>query len=193
MSQTLHPPGFVETADCNGPRYTRSQPSRETGGILLNECVQKYETQFELPYRNISNYVKQMQTNWGRLTDKDKEEVTRDFVKNVPSLSKNSSTKEKSTKKENFEGTQLQDFINQYLATNTNKNTKELMDALYWPDDTIKSAVSESIRDDVRKAINQWSDDQTLYYHTNYKTGLFVFLLIILFFLLGIGIMQSRK
>ena len=83
MSLTLHPPGFVETGDCNGPRYTRSQPSRESGGILLNECEAKYESEFKLPYRNISQYVKSMQTNWNRLTEEDKKVVTEDIRKNV--------------------------------------------------------------------------------------------------------------
>ena len=50
---TLHPPGFIETGDCSGPRYTRGQPNRESAGILLNECQNKYLSEFQLPYENL--------------------------------------------------------------------------------------------------------------------------------------------
>ena len=46
---TIHPPSFIETEDCDGPRYTRGQPSRETAGILMTEMQDKYITEFELP------------------------------------------------------------------------------------------------------------------------------------------------
>ena len=58
MSSNLHPSGFIETAGgCNLQRI-RSQPSRETTGVLLNECEAKYVSEFKLPQRNISRYVK---------------------------------------------------------------------------------------------------------------------------------------
>jgi hypothetical protein len=202
MSLTLHPPGFVETGGCNGPRYVRSQPSRETAGILLNECEAKYETQFELPYRNINRYVKEMQMNWDRLTDNEKSVVVQDFVKNVPSVATmivpppQSDIKSSRKKKENFEEGGVLSIIKDIETSDggdINKNTKQLLDGLYNPDDTIKSSVSESVRDDIRIAFNQWADDQNLYFHTNYKTGIFLFLLIVLFFLFGLGIMQCSS
>ena len=39
----LHPSGFLERQEnCDGPKLHRSQPSRETGGILLNDFMAKY-------------------------------------------------------------------------------------------------------------------------------------------------------
>ena len=55
---TIHPPSFIETGGCDGPRYTRGQPSRETPGVLMTELQDKYITEFELPYRNIERYIK---------------------------------------------------------------------------------------------------------------------------------------
>ena len=73
----------------------------------------------------------------------------------------------------------------------TDKNVRELLDALYSPSQDIKDAVPEKLRDDIKKSVSRWADDQTLYFHTNYKTGLLLFLLIILFLFLGVGITLS--
>lgn len=58
---------FVETVGCSGPRYKRITPSRETAGVTLNECQNKYITEFELPYRNMTATLGEIQNNWTRI------------------------------------------------------------------------------------------------------------------------------
>lgn len=76
---TIHPPSFIETEDCDGPRYVRGQPSRETPGVLMTEMQDKYVTEFELPYRNIERYIKEIGNNWNRLDDKQRSLVKTSF------------------------------------------------------------------------------------------------------------------
>jgi hypothetical protein len=76
---TIHPPSFIETEDCDGPRYVRGQPSRETPGVLMTEMQNKYITEFELPYRNIERYIKEIGNNWNRLDDKQRSLVKTSF------------------------------------------------------------------------------------------------------------------
>ena len=82
----LHPSAFVETESCNGPRYTRDQPSRETAGVLLNECTDKYTTGFELPMRNLMGYIQSMQASWDRISNEDKQLLINDLQQNLPGL-----------------------------------------------------------------------------------------------------------
>lgn len=60
----------IETETCVGPRYTRTQPSRETPGVLLDD---KYIVEFNLPYRNLVRYVKEVEKDWSKLTDEQKQ------------------------------------------------------------------------------------------------------------------------
>jgi len=76
---TIHPPSFIETEDCDGPRYVRGQPSRETPGVLMTEIQDKYITEFELPYRNMERYIKEIGNNWNRLDDKQRALVKKSF------------------------------------------------------------------------------------------------------------------
>ena len=82
----LHPSGFVETAGGCDLRRIRSQPSRETAGVLLNECEAKYASGFDLPYRNIARYISELEQSWDKLTPADKTLVTRNLSKHVPGL-----------------------------------------------------------------------------------------------------------
>lgn len=59
---------FVETVGCNGPRYKRIQPSRETAGVTLNQCQDKYITEFDLPYRNMTQTLNEIDNNWTRIS-----------------------------------------------------------------------------------------------------------------------------
>jgi hypothetical protein len=206
QAQNLFPSSFVETEGCEGPRFVRTQPSRETAGVLLSECSTKYITEFELPYRNLTAYIRSLQTNWIRLTDEQKEEVVRDLIANIPSLQNCGQDVEapasaptgivemmKNMKKEEkFTEPDLILFLNGMKA-DPNKQVKDLLNAMYRPNDTIKAGVPEDLRKEIYKAFTQWSDGETLYYHVNYKTGILLFLMILLFFLLGIGITMSSK
>ncbi len=60
---TLHPPSWIETESCDAPRYIRGQPSREESGVIMSEIQDKYTTEFELPYRNITRYIKEIENN----------------------------------------------------------------------------------------------------------------------------------
>jgi hypothetical protein len=61
----LHPSGFVETGGCAGPRYIRDQPNRESPGILLT--TDKYVAEFDLPFRNLMRYIKEIEDQWSKL------------------------------------------------------------------------------------------------------------------------------
>lgn len=71
----LHPSGFVETGVCAGPRYIREQPSRETPGVLLNDVTDKYVTEFNLMYRNAFRSLKELESNWKRLSSEQKKDI----------------------------------------------------------------------------------------------------------------------
>ena len=73
MSTTLSPSGFMETFDCTGMRYIRSQPSRETGGTTLNCCLNKYGQEFSYPTKNILELMLFLQKYYKACNDKDKE------------------------------------------------------------------------------------------------------------------------
>ena len=56
------------------------------GGVLLNECEAKYVPQFELPYRNVSRYIGEVQQSWDRINPKDKIDIVNNLVENLPQL-----------------------------------------------------------------------------------------------------------
>ena len=206
QAQNLFPSSFIETEGCGGPRFVRTQPSRETAGVLLSECSEKYITEFELPYRNLTAYIKSLQTNWIRLTDEQKEEVVRDLIANIPSLQNCGDDTEApasaatgvvgkafvNKKEEKFTEPDLITFLND-MKSDPNKQVKDLLNAMYRPSDSIKAGVPEDLRKEIYKSFTQWSDGESLYYHVNYKTGILLFLMVLLFFLLGIGITMSTN
>jgi len=63
----FRPSEFIEYEGCDGPKFIRSQPSREETGITMTEIQNKYIPEFELPFRNIQRYIKEMKNNWDRL------------------------------------------------------------------------------------------------------------------------------
>lgn len=85
----LHPSGFVETGVCSGPRRARSQPSRETPGVLLADkyvvewdeadsgvvatsegqggVFQGTAVDFNMPFRNSIRSIKELSASWSRL------------------------------------------------------------------------------------------------------------------------------
>jgi hypothetical protein len=71
----LHPAGFVETGGCDGPRYVREQPSRETPGITLQDVSEKYIKDFNVPFRNTARLLRSLQINWDKLSDQDRNQV----------------------------------------------------------------------------------------------------------------------
>ena len=180
MSMNLHPVGFVETAGgCEGPRYTRSQPSRETAGVLLNECESKYVSKFDLPYRNIARYISELEQSWNKISEKDKEMVTKNLVKNVPSLRSDLINQAASPN--------ILSFLKDYVSLDPENNTKELLNAMYKPSDTIKSVVSDSKMNSIQKAFDSWSGKQSISFHINMKTVMLTLFMLVLFFVLGVA------
>jgi len=77
----LYSDSSLETGSCTGPRYTRNAPSRETPGVLLNEVTDKYVTEFNLPYMNVARYVKEMDSNWSKLSPEQKTIILQSIAK----------------------------------------------------------------------------------------------------------------
>ena len=81
----LHPDSFIETGSCAMLR-TRNQPSRETPGILLAD---KYITEFDKvdfngPFRGAIQNVKELNKNFAKLDQNQKNSVASDFLVGGP-------------------------------------------------------------------------------------------------------------
>ena len=75
----LHPSGFLEHQEsCDGPRLYRGQPSRETGGVTLNEFMTKYN-----PSTSVTDYkfletirnLKEFSRNWKNIPKHTRKEI----------------------------------------------------------------------------------------------------------------------
>lgn len=78
---TIHPPAFVESGeDCTGILYTRGQSSRESQGLILDD-INKYVSSFDLPLQNVLRYVKEVDNNWNRLSQDQKNLVSESIQK----------------------------------------------------------------------------------------------------------------
>lgn len=191
MSIYLHPSAFVETTgECSGPRRIRSQPSRESGGVLLNECDAKYQPKFELPTRNIRGFIASLQNQWDKVPTNEKDLIKEDLknmfgmrglgvggVGNAPIQS----------------SPDLLTFLRDYVSLEPEKRTKEVLDALYYHPSTVKEALNEDTRNKMSKSLKEWADDQSLFFHFNLKTLIFIFILCCLFLFVGITIQKNQK
>ena len=184
----LHPDSFTETAVGCDLRRIRSQPSRETAGVLLNECEAKYASGFDLPYRNIARYISELEQSWDKLTPADKTLVTRNLSKHVPGL-RNGLRNDV----QQLASPTILSFLKDYVSLDPEKNTKELLDALYHPSDTIKSAITESKAKSIKKSFDEWSGDQSIFFHSNMKTFFVFVLFMILFFVIGGASCRNMK
>lgn len=185
MSLSLHPSGFVESAgSCSGPRYIRSQPSRESAGVLLNECEAKYIPAFELPYRNVTRYIKEIQENWNRISPSDKNEIYKNLMHNLPQL--HSMNNSNSNNVETLE-TNIMQFIKSYIELNPYDNTKSVLDALYNHDSDIVREIPLSTREDMKNGVRDWVEDN---FHSNVL--LFLFLILLLVCIVLVSYYQSK-
>lgn len=149
---TLYPSGFVETGyPCDGPRYIRNQPSRESAGILLND---KYGTDWDLPYKNLLTFVKQINNQWDRLNDEQKKIITDMIsiiiVKHPDILSAEMHENQKSqlnSLKELFSNEVL--TVDQILyAINSNPNLiYSTIDKIYHPTTDVEAMFGNSLKD----------------------------------------------
>jgi len=75
----LHPAGFLERDEpCNGIKLYRDQPSRETGGVLLNDFMSKYnpsskvtDYKFMETIRNLKEFSRQ----WSNIPPRVRKEI----------------------------------------------------------------------------------------------------------------------
>jgi len=185
----LHPPAFVETAGgCEGPRYIRSQPSRETAGVLLNECEAKYIPNFELPYRNISRYISELGASWDKLNSADKSMIKEDLKRRLPGLD------DTQVMADVLQDT-VQDipgFIKNYVSVDPAKNTMELLDSIYTPSQSIVSAITEGKAKEIHDAVDKWATDQPIMFHANHKTIIVFVVSIVLAFFIGIFLKKIK-
>lgn len=66
-SNILHPAGFIDVnTGCDGPRYTRNQPSRESP-------IKNVEySNWELPAKNLLTFTRQIDEQWDKLNPEQK-------------------------------------------------------------------------------------------------------------------------
>lgn len=175
MTAILQTDSWVETESCDGPRRTRNSPSRENPGILMTELQDKYITEFELPFRNLDRYIKEIGNNWNRLDNQQKEVIKHSFNKmglgSIEKFGNESSSDESITNQD-----KITNFIN-FLSTDPKHNTKLFMDNV-WK----KPATEANKLHNIRDSMYEWSIENTQTFHANWRSGLllFFFLLIIM-------------
>ena len=88
----LHPSGFLERMEpCDGPKLYRDQPSRETGGILLNDFMAKYN-----PSSRVTDYkfletirdLKEFSRHWPNIPPHIRDEIVMMLKKSDNGLAK---------------------------------------------------------------------------------------------------------
>ncbi len=202
MTAVIQADSFIETEDCDGPRYNRNAPSRENPGILMTEIQNKYITEFELPYRNIERYVKEIGNNWNRLDDKQRSLIKQSFqsmgiLGKLESFGNTSSMlcncqKGNCTCKEKFGNAtpgpidpNVANFI-KYLSTNPSNNTNAFMNTLWntTPEQTLQLGLTDDQMYKVKDSMYQWSVDNTYVLHSNWKSGSILFFFILLIIIL---------
>lgn len=185
---TLHPPAFIETeGSCKGPSYIRGQPNRESGGVILTEIQDKYIPEFELPYRNIQRYIKEMERNWDRLSPDQRRIVEESFSR----IKKESFTQEETQETQNNSILGCAKFI----SKNPSVRPKEMLDMLWNPTKSQKDAMTqglstkeaENLLSTLQKAVYDWTNDQSYTLYCNWKLGLPFILIILLTLVVGIS------
>lgn len=193
----LHPSGFVETGGCSGPNYVRSQPNRESPGILLNQVTDKYVAEFNLPFRNVIRYVKEVHNDWNKLTDEQKEVVS-NSIKDM-SMSPNIDSNGVQTPGPSV-GQQIKLFNTGNVAPvsrsisdmllSLSKNPSDvgaLVEEIYSPSEEIKQMIpSESLKS-MNSELKKWLKDKK-YYSYDWVVLLILCLVLLLCFLMGIAI-----
>lgn len=196
----LHPSSFLETGSCSGPRYVRSQPNRESPGILLDAVTDKYVAEFDIPYRNIIRYVKEIENNWPKLDSSQREIVKNSLImfsggNRCPKCPETEKVKEPMDKsaeapveapvsKNGSSVTKIEQFgalpadvtipeIATYIAEDPDVRVNALMDDL---------VANSSSKD----AVAQWCYNNSYYKGTSGAWAIF-FLILIIILLVGVG------
>jgi hypothetical protein len=158
MSAILQTDSWVETGGgCSGPKDVRNQPSRESCGVLMTEELNdKFANQFNLPMRNLSRYIKEINSNWDQLRPEQKDIISRQL--NGFNL----------MTKESFENDQS---VFKYFINNPSQ-VEPTLDFLYSNDATRQSA-------------NKWAYDRTFKDYCNWQNILISFISIMILIIIG--------
>jgi hypothetical protein len=179
---TLHPPAFIETESCDGPRYTRGQPSREQTGVTMTEIKDKYIPEFELPYRNVNRYIKEIGNNWDRLDENQRSSIKSSFKK-MKLIDKVDKVEGFANENDNKD---LDSSVRYVLSDR--ENIKKLLNIIWKP--TCNQKDNYNIDEDKLKCIKDslysWSVDNTFVFHCNWKSGLASCVLTMLVLFIGI-------
>lgn len=175
----LQTDSWVETeGGCSGPKNVRNQPSRESQGVLMTEQLSnKYANEFDLPFQNLSRYIKQINNNWDRLTPEQKNMIVKQFV-----------DMDIKSSKESFENAYGIKDVMDYVKTNPKENVPQILDMMWKP----KGEISlEQAR--IKESFDKWISDQSYKMYCNWKNMLITFFTIMLFVLFGALIGYSMK
>ena len=205
MTSILHPPAFVETGgSCDGPNYTRNQPSRETPGIIMNEIDDKYISEFELPYINVKRYAKEIKNNLNRLSEEQKKSMAYELGLLLDSGSNNNNTRtteffgaenDPTATPTRAPNPNLSGCVN-YFKFSTNKedsvkDIEELFNVLLKPtaDQKTLYSISDEIISRNRNAFYNWFLRNYTSISCDWQTGInsVVFLIIIVLIILGLS------
>lgn len=167
---TLHPPAFVETEGCTGPNYTRGQPSREESGVTMTMISDKYIPEFELPFRNVERYIKEIDNNWNRLDENQRNMIRKSIqsMKNVqePKIEMFSSGS----------SDEIPEDVVYWVGKDPKNNVKKLLDSIWNNDNYV-----DEIKTETNNSIKKWAVDNLVMCKSNWP-----FLLIILVVALAI-------
>jgi hypothetical protein len=90
----------------------------------------------------------------------------------------------------------MEHFVDQDLATFLNTNFKDatqdqmnqLLDTLVGKNQNTGKLLDAGLQDKLKSSFNSWLSSQSIMFYSNYQTGIFLFLMILLFFLIGLAI-----
>jgi hypothetical protein len=183
----LYSSAFIETNDsCSGPLYNKTQKSREDPGTIMTNIQNKYIPEFELPYKNVDRYIKEVKNSWDKLDENQRNSIRKSFTE-MNLVDKIENFGEEAT------GSNIDDSVN-FLYADEN-NIKKLLDITWKPTNEQKEKykITNEKNKNFKNKLYTWSVDNTFVFHSNWKSGLASFLVILLVLFLGILIGHTTK
>lgn len=183
---TLHSSAFIETGGCDGPRYNRTQPSREDTGTVMTDIKDKYIPEFELPYKNVDRYIKEVKNNWGKLDENQQNSIRKslidmDLVDKIEKFGVEPAV------------ASVDDSVK--FLYNDKDNIKKLLNIAWKPtsEQKEKYGITDEKNKNFKDSLYAWSVDNTFVFHCNWKSGIASFLIILLILFIGILIGSVKK
>jgi len=187
---TLKPPFFVESeGSCDGPNYIRGQPNRETPGVIMTDIQDKYIPEFELPYRNVTRYIKEVNNNWNRLDDNQRNAVRNSF-QDMGLIGARESFGNSTNSPTSSPSTHLSGCINFFKSGTNAEDIKELLNILLKPTEAQKTqyGITTENVDKNKEMFYAWSLNNYPSLMCNWQTGGLLLFLILIFLCIGIAI-----